>query len=138
MTQNPASRRRSIHIEGVSHGSAPIPMASRVDNIIYTSGVAGVDSATSKLAPGAIEQARHAFANLRSVLANAGSSLDDVVRLTVYVKDNSARAPINEQWLVCFPDPESRPARHIVVYELQNGMELQLEAVAVVRQDGAT
>jgi 2-iminobutanoate/2-iminopropanoate deaminase len=112
-------------------------MGSRVGNVIYSSGIAGIDPATGKLAAGAPEQARHAFQNLRSLLADGGSSLADVVRLTVYVKDNAARAPINEQWLAAFPDPENRPARHILVYHLQHGMELQLEAVAVLATDGA-
>lgn len=128
------TRRKSIHIEGVSHGSAPIPMGARVDNIVYSSGIAGVDAATSKLATGGAAQAQHAFRNLRSFLSNAGASLDDVVRLTVYVKDNAVRASINEEWLACFPDPDSRPARHVLVYDLANGMELQLEAVAVIGQ----
>lgn len=134
MSTSPAQtiRRRSIHIEGVSHGNAPIPMGCRVGDLLHTSGIAGIDPATSKLASGTAEQARHAFGNLRSVLAQAGGSLDDVVRLTVYVRDDSARSHLNKHWLDCFPDPESRPARHVLVYALQHGMELQLEAIAVM------
>lgn len=131
-----AKRRRSLHVEGVSHGSAPIPMGSKVGNVIYTSGIAGVDPKTSTLAPDVAAQARHAFANLRALLADAGSGLDDVVRLTVYLKDNAARAAVNEEWLACFPDPEDRPARHILIYDLQHGMALQLEAVAVMDSHG--
>ena len=138
MTAHQTHRRRSIHLDGVSHGNTPIPMGARVDNVLYTSGIAGIDPATTKIAPGAAAQAQHAFQNLRSVLANAGGSLDDVVRLTVYIKDSSSRGHVNEHWLTCFPDAESRPARHILVYDLQHGMELQLEAVAVLPAEGAS
>jgi 2-iminobutanoate/2-iminopropanoate deaminase len=138
MQEKRSPGRRSLHVDGVTHGAAPIPMGARVDNVIYTSAVSGIDPATSKLAVGASAQAFHAFMNLRSLLANAGSSLNDVVRMTVYIKDSEARVHINDQWLACFPDPEDRPARHVLVYDLQHGMELQIEAVAVVRDGAAT
>lgn len=126
-------RPRSIEVPGLAHGSAPIPMGARVGNVMYSSGIAGVDVATGKLAPDAAAQARCAFANMRALLDNAGATLLDVVRMTVYVKDNSAREPVNAEWIACFPDPHDRPARHTLVYELQHGMLLQLEVVAVIQ-----
>jgi 2-iminobutanoate/2-iminopropanoate deaminase len=54
------------------------------------------------------------------------------VKLTVYIKDDSVREHINAHWLACWPDPAQRPARHIVVHDLQHGMALQLETLAVV------
>lgn len=125
-------RPRSIEVEGVAHGAAPIPMGARVGNILYSSGIAGVDPATGKLAEGAAAQAACAFSNLRTLLTNGGATLEDVVRITVYVKEPSAREPVNAEWLKCFPDPHDRPARHTLNYDLQHGMLLQLEAVAVV------
>ncbi|MGO4392449.1 RidA family protein [Variovorax sp. M-6] len=130
----PSRPPRSIEVAGVSHGAAPIPMGARVGNILYSSGIAGVDPSTSKLAPDAASQARFAFENLRTLLRNGGASLDDLVRLTVYLKDNSAREHVNAEWLKCFPDPHDRPARHALTYDLQHGMLLQLEAVAVVQE----
>lgn len=129
----PFVKRRSLEVVGVSHGSAPIPMGSRVGNIIYSSGIAGVDPSTSTLAPDAVGQARFAFKNLHSMLLDGGASFEDVVRVTVYLKDNSAREAVNAEWLKAFPDPHSRPARHALIYDLQHGMLLQLEAVAVVQ-----
>jgi 2-iminobutanoate/2-iminopropanoate deaminase len=52
--------------------------------------------------------------------------------MTVYLKDNSAREHVNSEWLKCFPDPHDRPARHTLIYDLQGGMLLQLEVVAIV------
>lgn len=123
---------RSIEIPGVTHGAAPIPMGARVGNTIYSSGIPGVDPQTGKPASGAAAQARLAFAHMRAFLDAAGAGLDDVVRMTVYLKDPSAREHVNAEWIACFPDPHDRPARHTLEYALQHGMLLQIEVVAVV------
>jgi 2-iminobutanoate/2-iminopropanoate deaminase len=125
-------RPRSIEVPGVSHGAAPIPMGARVGNTLYSSGIPGIDPSTGKLGADAAAQAHFAFANMRSMLQAGGATLDDVVRMTVYLKDSTAREHINAQWLECFPDPHDRPARHTLVYDLQGGMLLQLEVVAIV------
>ena len=117
----------------MTHGGAPIPMGARVGHTIYSSGIAGVDPATGRVAPDAPSQARWAFAHLRTLLQAGGASLDDVVRVTVYLKDPAAREPVNAEWIACFPDPHDRPARHILAYDLQHGMLLQLEVVAIVQ-----
>jgi 2-iminobutanoate/2-iminopropanoate deaminase len=129
-----SSRRpRSIEVAGVSHGAAPIPMGARVGNTLYSSGIPGIDPANGKLPADAASQARFAFEHMRSLLAGGGAALEDVVRMTVYLKDNGAREYVNAEWLKCFPDPHDRPARHTLVYDLQHGMLLQLEIVAVVQ-----
>lgn len=107
-------------------------MGARVGNMLYSSGIPGVDPATSKLGDDAASQARFAFANLRTLLQVGGAGLEHVVRVTVYLKDSSAREHVNAEWLKCFPDPHDRPARHTLMYDLQHGMLLQLEAVAVI------
>lgn len=125
-------RPRSLEVPGVSHGKAPIPMGARVGNTLYSSGIPGVDASTGKLGADAQQQAAFAFANMRSLLAAGGATLDDVVRLTVYLKDDTGREHVNAEWLQCFPDPHNRPARHTLMYDLQHGMLLQLEVVAVI------
>ena len=125
-------RPRSLEVEGLSHGKAPIPMGARAGNTVYSSGIPGVDPATGQLGPDAAAQARLAFANMRALLAVGGATLDDVVRMTVYLKDNGAREHVNAEWLACFPDPHDRPARHTLIHDLQGGMLVQLEIVAIV------
>ncbi len=130
-------RPRSIEVEGVSHGKAPIPMGARVGNMLYSSGIHGMNRATGQLDSDVALQTRHAFDNMRAMLSAGGASLEDVVRIMVYLKDNSARDHVNEEWLMCFPDPHDRPARHTLVYEqMQSGMLIQLEVVAVVQERG--
>lgn len=122
---------RSIDVPGLAH-NAPIPLGARVANVLCSSAIAGKDPTTGKLAADPADQARLAFDNLRRFLDAGGATLADVVKLTVYVKDNAVREPINAHWLSCWPDPAQRPARHIVVHELQHGMALQLEILAIV------
>jgi len=123
---------RSLEVPGVSHGAAPIPLGARVGNVLYSSGIAGMDPETGRLPSDAAAQARLAFRNMRALLEAGGATLENIVRMTVYLKDNAAREHINVQWLECFPDPHDRPARHTLVYDLQQGMLLQLEVVAVL------
>lgn len=122
---------RSIDVPGASH-NAPIPAAARVGPLLCTSAVSGKDPATGALPADAAAQARNAFANLKAVLQAGGASLQDVVKFSVSIKDNAVREPLNAEWLACFPDPHDRPARHIVLQDLQHGMWLQIEVMAFV------
>jgi 2-iminobutanoate/2-iminopropanoate deaminase len=125
--------RKSIFVEGFSHGAQPIPAASRVGNLVMTGGVYGLDRATGQLAGSVQDQARHMFENLERILQASGTSLDRVVKMTFYIKVPDARAAINDQWLKAFPDPASRPARHVLQYEhLAPTMWVQCDAIAVL------
>jgi 2-iminobutanoate/2-iminopropanoate deaminase len=122
---------RSIEVPGASH-KAPIPAAARVANLVCTSAVSGKAPAGG-LPEDTAAQARNAFANLKAVLQAGGATMDDLVKLSVSISDDSVREVVNAEWLAHFPDPHDRPARHIVVQALQHGMRLQLEAMAVIR-----
>ena len=132
-TSMPNRGRRSIEVPGVSHGNAPIPMGARVGNMIYSSGIMGKDPATDTLPADGPSQAKFMFMNLRSLLAQGGADLGDVVHVKAYVKDNSHRDALNAEWLQCFPDPHDRPARHTMVTDLPGGMLVHIEIVAVVK-----
>jgi 2-iminobutanoate/2-iminopropanoate deaminase len=132
-TPSTTRRPRSIEVPGVTHGTAPIPMGARVGNMIFTSGIMGKDPATDKLPPDAASQAKFMFENLRTLLTNGGATLEDVGHVTAFVKDNEQRAALNAEWLKCFPDPDDRPARHTQVADLQGGMLMQIEVIAVVQ-----
>ena len=123
---------RSIEVEGITHGHAPIPMAARVGNMIYSSGIMGKNPANDTLPSDAPSQSKFMFANLRTLLANGGAGLKHVVHVKAYIKDNTYRDALNEEWLKCFPDPHDRPARHTMVSDLPGGMLMQIEIVAVL------
>ncbi|PZQ22638.1 MAG: RidA family protein [Sphingopyxis macrogoltabida] len=125
------TERRSIEVEGYSHGNLPIPAASRVGPLVMTGGIHGLDPATGKLPDDLTEQARLMFFNLERIMAAAGAGLDRIVRMTVYVKVPEARQAVNVEWVKAFPDPASRPARHTLVNEnLPSNMLVQCDATA--------
>lgn len=127
--------KRSIEVPGVSHGDTPIPMGARVGNMIFSSGIHGKDPTTNKLPTEAAEQTRFAFQNMRTLVIQGGGRLQDIARVTVFIKDNSLRTHVNTCWLDFFPDPEDRPARHTQLIDLPGTMLVQLEMIAVVQGD---
>jgi enamine deaminase RidA (YjgF/YER057c/UK114 family) len=125
--------RRSIDVEGFSHGAQPIPAASRVGNVVMTGGIYGLDPATGKIPDDITAQAELMFANLKRIVSAAGAGMERIVKMTVYVKVPEARAAVNKEWLLAFPDPASRPARHTFQNDhLPANMLVQCDAVAIV------
>lgn len=126
-------KRRSICVEGFNHGAQPIPAASRAGNLVMSGGIYGLDPETGKLPDDVGEQTRLMFWQLERILTAAGAGLDDVVRMTFYVKDQAAREYVNTHWIERFPDPGSRPARHSLNYDgLPANMLVQCDFTALV------
>ena len=126
------SRRRSFEVPGLHHEN-PIPMGSIIGNLMMTSGIFGMDPETRKVPDDIAEQCRLMFANVRRVMAAAGGSPDDIVKLVVWAKDKSFKDAMNKEWLGMFPDEHSRPARHTMMYAGFSGNVLiQCEIVAVL------
>ena len=125
------SPRQNFEIPNVGH-NAPIPMATRVGNILYTSGIMGKSMETGEFPESVEDQGFECFKNLKAILDAAGASPDDVVKVTVYIKSNNTRQAVNPAWLEMFPDEHSRPARHQTVVETLN-FDIQIEAIAVIQ-----
>lgn len=126
------TRRYSIEIDDYDHGDAPIPTASRIDNIVMTGAISGYDAATKAYAEGLEGQVALMLRHLNNVLLAAGATPENVVRMTFYVKTPDARPIINRHWVALFPDPASRPARHILNYDTPRSSLVQCDAVAVL------
>jgi 2-iminobutanoate/2-iminopropanoate deaminase len=123
--------QKSIEVRGLSHQSAPIPLACRIGPVLATSGIGGKNPDTDMLPPDAQSQAENCFDNLKKVLAAGGLGMVDVVKITVYISDEAHRGAVNKPWLQHYPDPKHRPARHALVMPLRAGMLVQIEALAV-------
>jgi enamine deaminase RidA (YjgF/YER057c/UK114 family) len=126
------TRRQSIVVPQFRHGDLPFPVASRVDNIVYTSAISGYDLESKSYVDGAAAQVALMFDHLRAILAAAGATPDDVVRMTFYAKNAEARAAVNAGWIAMFPNKDSRPTRHILNYETPGASVIQCDAVAVL------
>ena len=125
------AKRTSINIKGMAHG-APIPMGSKIGNMVYSSGIFGTDPKTGKVPPTAEAQAEQAFANMRALLEVAGGTPEDIISVTVYMSDRNQRGAVNAPWLKMFPDEHARPARHALETNMPEGNFVQLQCVAVL------
>ena len=123
---------RSIHVDGVKHG-APIPMGARVGNMIFSSGIISADPSTGTVPEDLESQCVFAFANMKTMVENAGGKVQNIGSVKVYMKDRSQREAVNRPWLEMFPDEDDRPARHAIEYDaFPPGVLVQLEVIAVV------
>lgn len=122
--------RRSVDVPGLEHAN-PIPNASVVGNLLVTGGVSGTDPASGQVPDDPAAEVAQAFANLRAILDAAGTTLDAVAKVTVFVQDRAFRKHVNPVWTELFPDPASRPARHTLETSL-SGVRIQLECLAVL------
>jgi 2-iminobutanoate/2-iminopropanoate deaminase len=102
----------------------------RIGDLIFVSGQAGLDPSSGQLAGATFElQARQAFQNLRALLEDAGSGLDQVVKTTCFLAVPEAFDALNALYTEYFPT--APPARSTPVVQLPRGLLFSIEAVAV-------
>ncbi len=128
-----SSRERKVVVaEGAPKAIGPYSVAIRTENLIFASGSLGVDPGTGEFAVGGIEgQTRQALKNLGEVLKAGGSSLEQVVKTTVFMQDMSEFALMNAVYAEFFPNES--PARSTVeVAALPKAAAVEIEAIALV------
>jgi 2-iminobutanoate/2-iminopropanoate deaminase len=128
-----ARRRTSVYTDGFQHAN-PIPAACRIDNIVYSSLIHGIDRSRDSGSTTLEEQAELMFSRLRIVVEAAGASTDDVVKVTMWMRNRSDREAVNRFWLDMFPDAANRPARQTVNAQLDGEQLIQCDFVAVIEE----
>src|SRR3954468_23902622 len=112
----------------------PYSQVVRAGDFLFVSGQAGLDPATGNPAGETFEQqARQAFENLSTVLRAAGSSLEHVVKTTIFCADSTAFATLNELYSEFFPN--NPPARSVPIVQLPRGLLISIECIAVQSQE---
>ena len=108
----------------------PYSQAIEVGGMIYTSGVIGVDPKTGEAGVTIEEQARQVFENLRGLLADAGSSLEQAVKTTVFIKNMDDFGKVNDIYASYFTG--DFPARSCVeVARLPKDLLIEVEVIAL-------
>lgn len=109
----------------------PYSQAVEVNGMIYTSGVIPADPVTGALTERtAGEQAEQVFTNLKNLIEASGSSMENIVKTVVFLKDMEDFAAVNGVYAKYFPQPY--PARSCVeVARLPKDVLIEVEAVAV-------
>jgi len=124
------ARRTSIYVEGFGHKN-PIPAACRIGNTLYSGGIQGTDPASGKYGATLEEQCALMFGHVRRIVDGAGGSIEDIIKMTVWMKDRTQRAALNNPWLEMFPDPNARPARHTMNGDLDGEKLVECDFVAI-------
>ena len=108
----------------------PYTVANRFENLVFTAGQLGIDPQTNDLAPGGIEaETRQALTNVKNVLEAAGSSLDHVLKTTVFLRDMADFAKMNAIYAEFFT--ANFPARSTVqVAALPKGGAVEIDTIA--------
>jgi 2-iminobutanoate/2-iminopropanoate deaminase len=113
--------------------NAYVPQAVIASDLIFISGTTGVDLSTGKLAEGGFEeQAIQAFKNIQTILEDAGSSMNKVAKLTVFMVAGADPdfSMINRTYVHFFP--EVRPSRSMPqVMPFPGGILISVECIAV-------
>ena len=108
----------------------PYSQAIQVGNLVYTSGQIPINPATGAFPDGGIQaQARQSLNNIRAILEEAGLSMNNVVKTTVFLADMNDFAEVNSIYAEFFSEPY--PARSAVaVKTLPKGALIEIEVVA--------
>ena len=111
----------------------PYSQAIQVGNLVYTSGQIPIDPTTGAFVEGGIkEQTRQSLSNVKAILEEAGLSMSNVVKTTVFMADMGDFAEMNAVYAEFFTEPY--PARSAVaVKTLPKGALVEIEVVAEVK-----
>ena len=124
------STRKKIETKKAPKAIGPYSQAIAMGNIVYLSGQIPLDPKTMELVQGEEEQIRQVFANLAAVCNAANSTLNDIVKLNVYLQDLSIYPKVNEIMMTLFKEPF--PARAAVeVSKLPLGALIEIEGVII-------
>lgn len=108
----------------------PYSQAVEINGFVYTSGQLGLNPETGEFGEGVQEQTRLSLSNVKAILEAAGTSLDQVVKTTVFLKDMNDFAAVNEVYGSFFEEPY--PARSAVeVARLPKDGLVEIEVIAV-------
>ena len=121
---------KDIHTSKAPAAIGPYSQAIKAGNLIYTSGQIPIDPTTGLFAEGGIkEQTRQSLRNVQAILEEAGLTMGNVVKTTVFMADMNDFADMNAVYAEFFSEPY--PARSAVaVKTLPKGALVEIEVVA--------
>jgi reactive intermediate/imine deaminase len=125
--------KQIIHSDTAPQAIGTYSQAVRAGDTVYLSGQIGIEPTSGALADGVDAQIEQIFRNLQAVAAAAGGSLQDAVKVSLFLTDMAHFARVNEAMARHFREPY--PARAAVgVASLPRGALVEIEAVLVLEQ----
>ena len=125
--------KQAISTKQAPAAIGPYSQAIQVGNLVYTSGQIPIDPATGVFVEGGIkEQTRQSLTNIKAILEEAGLSMSNVVKTTVFMADMNDFVDMNSVYSEFFTEPY--PARSAVaVKTLPKGALVEIEVIAEVK-----
>ena len=115
----------------------PYSQAINLGGLIYTSGQLPINPATKEMPADIAAQARQSLENLKAILLEAGSGLDKVVKVNIFLTDMAEFGTVNQVYSTFFSQPY--PARSTIgAASLPLGAKVEIEAVAHVADCGCS
>ncbi|HIE06174.1 MAG TPA: RidA family protein [bacterium (Candidatus Stahlbacteria)] len=109
----------------------PYAQAIKTNNLIFTAGQIAIDPETGKIIEGGIEvETERVILNIKSILEAAGSSLENVIKTTVYMDNLEEFTKMNGVYGKFFAS--NPPARSTVQAKLPKGVKIEIDAVAII------
>lgn len=126
------AEKEIIVTEKAPKAIGPYSVGARSGDLVFTAGQIGLDPQSGEVVSGGIEaETRQVLLNLRSILEASGSSLDNVLKTTVFLRDMNDFARMNAVYAEFFgAHPPARST--IAVAGLPKGVAVEIEAIAVV------
>lgn len=127
-------KREAVRSDNAPKAIGPYEQAIKVNGFVFTAGQIALDPKTGNLAgAGIADQTRRVLENLNAILEASGSSLDRVVKTTVFLKNMADFQAMNEVYSEYFG--RSKPARSTVaVADLPRGALIEIDAVAIAQR----
>ena len=125
--------RRAISTDAAPAALGPYSQAIAAGGFVFCSGTAGIDPATGEIREGIRAQTEQALVNLGAILVAAGTSMDAVVKTTIFYANVDDFATINEIYAAHMPDPP--PARSAPAnVQLPRGLLISIDVIAMLPQ----
>ena len=122
--------KKAIQTEKAPQAIGPYSQGIDMGNMVFTSGQIPVNPSTGLVPEGIVEQAKQSLENVQAVLEAAGLSMQDVIKMTVFLKDMNTFSAMNEVYKSFFEEPY--PARSAVeVARLPKDVLIEIEAIAL-------
>jgi 2-iminobutanoate/2-iminopropanoate deaminase len=124
--------KQCIFVPGCESPEAPVSHAVRYGSLVFVSGQVGAELKSGRLHNDSIEdETAQALENVKQILEAAGASIDDVLKVTVFLTSMENFAEVNEVYKRYFPS--KRPARSCVQVGLAKNYRVEIESIAYVR-----
>jgi enamine deaminase RidA (YjgF/YER057c/UK114 family) len=126
-----SAERRSINVQSFAHVN-PIPAACRIGSLLMSGVISGRDPVSGGMPPTIEDQCAQMFRVVREIVEAAGGTPEDIIKMTVWLRDPGNRDALNAEWEKLFPDPASRPARHTLPLAGGGNSLVQCDVTAVI------